>query len=355
MIFYLLVFLTSFVISLVVIPLLIKLSHRFNIFDRLDLRKIHGRPISRIGGLGIFVSFIITLSIYLRRVEVDVRFSIPVYLIALCLSFALGFIDDLVHIRARYKLIAQIVVAFLAAYSGLLIDQFTLANLFTIKFGYFSYVLTIIWILIYMNAINFIDGMDGLASGVVAIASVFIFIISLIMGNSLISFIALIMLGSVIGFYIFNFPPARIFMGDGGAYFLGFMYSTIALMGVKKSSVAVLFAIPIVLVAIPIVDTIRVVLKRIREKKGVFIADRTHIHHRLLAMGLSTRNILFITYFLTVILGVFSVMIILLPQEYAFIIFILIFLIMFFSYYLIFLFERQIEKVKSENNKKSNM
>jgi UDP-GlcNAc:undecaprenyl-phosphate GlcNAc-1-phosphate transferase len=264
----------------------------------------------------------------------------------------LGFIDDLVHIRARYKLIAQIVVAFLAAYSGLLIDQFTLVNLFTIKFGYFSYLLTVIWILIYMNAINFIDGMDGLASGVVAIASIFIFIISLILGNFFISFIALIMLGSVIGFYIFNFPPAKIFMGDGGAYFLGFMYSTISLMGVKKSSVAVLFAIPIVIVAIPLIDSIRVVLKRMKEKKGVFIADRTHLHHRLLSMGLSTKNILFITYFLTVILGVFSVLIIILPQEYAFIIFILIFLIMFFSFYLIYLFERQIEKVRNDNNKR---
>lgn len=201
-----------------------------------------------------------------------------------------------------------------------------------------------------MNAINLIDGMDGLASGVVALASIFLFVISFILGNTLVLYIISLLFGAIVGFYIYNFPPAKIFMGDGGAYFLGFIYSTIGLMGVKKSSVAVLFVIPIVILFIPIFDAFRVIYRRIREKKDIFTADKNHIHHRLLSLGLTKKTILFITYIITIILGVFSILIILIPPEYAFLIFILIFMIICLAFYVLYIIERQILNKKDRNN-----
>jgi len=348
---YVTAFFTSLLVSGISMPLIIKLSLKLNIFDHPNQRKIHPKPISNIGGLGIFVAFFISFLLFfcLKRFEFPSTINIPLYITAFSLSFILGFLDDIFHIRARYKLIAQIIIAFIASLSGLLIVQFSFFNLITIKFGYFSYFLSIIWIIMFMNAINLIDGMDGLASGILILASIFIFSISIIIKNDFVSFLSIVLFGSIAGFYIFNFPPAKIFMGDGGAYFLGFIFSTFGLMGIKKSSIAVLLIIPLILLMIPILDILQVIFRRIKEQKNIFIADKSHIHHRLLSIGFSTRSILFITYMITIILGVFSVLIVLLPKEYAFLIFVLIFLIMFFSFYMIYLFEKQVLK---KNNKK---
>ena len=225
MLTYILAFILPLSTSIIIIPLLIKLSNKHTIFDKPDLRKIHSRPISRLGGLGIFLSFIVTFYIFflIDKILLVSIFKPHLYFLALFLSFTLGFLDDLISLRIRYKLIAQIVIAFVASLSGLLIEQVNILNLFTIRFGYFSYIITVIWIMSFMNAINFTDGMDGLASGIVIIASIFLLIISLILNNFSVVYIVLILLGSVIGFYIYNFPPAKIFMGDGGSYFLGFM------------------------------------------------------------------------------------------------------------------------------------
>ncbi len=349
---FIIYFFSSFTLATITIPFIIKFSNRYNITDKLDGRKIHTEPISRIGGLAIFLSFIILFLVYILSVKkyILLPFNIYLYLTALILAFLIGFIDDIIKIRARYKLILQIIISFIAGLSGLLITEFSFFELFTINFGYFSYILTIIWIVIFMNAINLIDGMDGLASGIIAIASIFLFAISMLMKNSIVSIISIILLGSIIGFYIFNFPPAKIFMGDGGAYFLGFMYSTIGLMGIKKSSVAIVFIIPIILLLIPVLDILQVAFRRIKEKKNIFVPDKNHIHHRLLDLGFSVKNILFILYLFTIILGVFSLLIVLLPSQYSFTIFILIFLVSFFSFYLLYIFENKVLKINKKDN-----
>ena len=181
--YYLYSFIISFFLSLVTTPLIIKFSRKHSLFDKPGRRKIHDKPISRIGGIGLFLAFVIAFFILFHKIKISINFKIYYYFIALCLSFILGLSDDIFYIRARYKLLAQIVIAFIATLSGLLINQFTFFQLFSINFGFFSYILTMGWIIVFMNAINLIDGMDGLASGVVAIASIFIFIISFLMGN----------------------------------------------------------------------------------------------------------------------------------------------------------------------------
>ena len=352
MILYFVALIIPLIISSASIPFIIRLSDKLRMHDTPSDRKIHKRPISRLGGVSIFASFAVTFFIFINMgyIRTEQFFQTHLYIIAFCLAFALGLLDDMVKIRARYKLIIQIFIAAVASISGLLINRFTFLTVFSIDFGFMAYPLTIIWIVVFMNAINLIDGMDGLASGIIAISSIFIFIISIMNNNIAVSFISLILLGSVVGFYLYNFPPAKIFMGDGGAYFLGFMYSTIGLMGIKKSSIAVLFAIPIVLLLVPILDTIQAIFRRIKNKRNIFLPDKGHLHHRLLDIGFSQKNILFIVYIFSAILGIFSILIVLLPKEYAFLILILILLLVYFSFFLIIQFEKQVQKIKAGNN-----
>jgi len=214
-------FLVSFAVSVVTIPFVLFISKKFNFYDRIDERKIHNGNISRLGGAAIFLGFVI-----------------PFWFIAY-------------PIRARYKLLSQIAIGVLVALSGLTVDSFDFFGLFKYEFGVLSGFLTVIWVILFMNAINLLDGMDGLASGIVFIANIFVFFIALLLGKDLVMSLTLMMAGAILGFYLFNFPPAKIFMGDGGAYFLGFMYATLPLMGIKKTSVATLFLFPLILLLLP--------------------------------------------------------------------------------------------------------
>ena len=346
MLVYIISFFLSCALSFLIIPEVKFISRKLHLFDNPSIRKLHKIPKSRLGGVSIFLSFICTLIIILllKKKIISNEFNIDLYILALTLSFVVGLIDDLINLKPLLKITGQVCVASIAWFSGLLIDQFTLFKYLSIRFSYFSFPVTVLWIVVFMNAINLIDGLDGLASGIVAIASIFIFVISLLVDNGSVSVLSLMLLGSIVGFYFYNFPPASLFMGDGGAYFLGFMYATIGLMGIKKSSVAVLFIIPIILLLIPITDIIQVMYRRIKGRQGIFKADKNHLHHRLLEMGFTVKNILFITYLLTTILGVFSLLIILLPKEYAFIISILVFLVVLLAFSLIYMFEKNYSK-----------
>jgi len=349
---YIIYFLSSSFISASLIPLIIKLSNKYGFVDIPNNRKIHKKPISRLGGLAIFISFLIVFSIILIKYynQLNITFNIKIYIIALFLSFIIGFLDDIKNIRARYKLIVQIIISFLVSLSGLSIARFTFFNFFAINFGLFSHFITIVWIVLIMNSINLIDGMDGLASGIVAIATIFLLIVSILMKNILVSLISSVLLGSIIGFYIYNFPPAKIFMGDSGAYFLGFMYATLGLMGIKKTTIAVLFLVPLVLLFIPIIDVFAVSFKRLKDRKNIFTPDKNHLHHRLLALGFSNKKVLIILYLSTIILGFFSLLIVFIPNKFSFTLFILLFLVVFFLFYLIHQFEKLIKNTINNKN-----
>jgi UDP-GlcNAc:undecaprenyl-phosphate/decaprenyl-phosphate GlcNAc-1-phosphate transferase len=347
----LIIFSLAFIVSAILIPLIIRLSRKHNIYDSTGGRKIHSGKISRLGGLGIFVSFFF-ISVYQLYSVRWLSFSRELYLTALVLAFLTGFADDLFHIRARYKLFMHIIVSMIAVSSGLVFTTVRIYNFTRIDFGHFSYIITIIWIIAFMNAINLIDGMDGLSTGIVLIANVFVFIIAIQSGNTLVASLSAVLGGAVLGFYIFNYPPARIFLGDGGAYFIGFVYATLPLMGIKKSAVLILFLVPMVLMLVPIADVIQVMLHRFKRGRNIFFPDRNHLHHRLMRIGFSTRGILLVMYTYTLILGLSAVLMLNIHPELSLILFGIIVLLLMLSFYLLSSAERVIEIMEEKSDNK---
>lgn len=336
-----------FFISALIMPLLMKFSKTYKIYDSTNERKIHTGNISRLGGVAIFISFF-PVAVYILSGFKN-EFNIYLFICGMLMAFMSGFIDDLKRIRARYKLFSQIIAASFVVASGLMVQDLRIYTVLHIEFGYFSYFITIFWIVAFMNAVNLIDGMDGLSTGIALIANFFVIIISVIMQNDLVFYLALTLECSIFGFYIFNFPPAKIFLGDGGAYFIGFMYSILPLMGVKKSAVLTVFLIPMILMLVPIADVLNVMLKRYRDGQNIFTPDRNHLHHRLLNIGFSTKGILGILYSYTVILGIFSIIMIYSKPEFTIFLLGFIILMIGMSSYTLRKAENVISELKEKN------
>jgi UDP-GlcNAc:undecaprenyl-phosphate GlcNAc-1-phosphate transferase len=342
----------AFGISALLIPVVIRMSRRFNLYDSIDARKIHKGLVSRFGGLAIFIAFVIVGG-YGVFPSLGTVVNKWLYIAALFIAFLTGFCDDVKRIKARYKLLLQIAAAVLVAFSGLTLKAVSIYTFGWFHLGVFSYIITIVWVIAFMNAINLIDGMDGLSTGVVLIANVFIFIVSAMTGNFLVTSLAAILGGAILGFYIFNFPPAKIFLGDGGAYFIGFVYATLPLMGVHKTVVLTLFLVPLVLLLVPLADVLQVMLNRYRRGQNIFFPDKTHLHHRLMAVGLSTKGILFVMYTYTVVLGLSSILIISIPPRYAIILLSIIILLLLLSFIMLASAERVIERLTARISPKS--
>jgi UDP-GlcNAc:undecaprenyl-phosphate GlcNAc-1-phosphate transferase len=297
----------SLIISIIFIPFIIKFSRKYGIFDKICERKIHNGNISRLGGVAVFAAFFPVAVYYMINNGSQANYAL---IAAMAVAFLSGFIDDLVSLRARYKLIIQITAASLAAYSGLLITGISIFSFYRIEFGILSYFITVFWIIVFMNAVNLIDGMDGLSTGTVLVANFFVIIIAAMTGNYMVLTLALILECSILGFYIFNFPPAKIFLGDGGAYFIGFVYAVLPLMGIKKSAALTVFLIPLVLMLIPLTDILSVMYKRYKTGHKIFNPDNNHLHYRLMNLGFATKGILAIVYSFTAILGCFAILLV---------------------------------------------
>lgn len=335
----------SFLISFITIPLIIKLSHRYGMFDFVCERKIHNGNISRLGGVAVFLAFFPVAVYFFMGNGGGGNYLLVAAMITAFLS---GFIDDLVGLRARYKLLIQIASASLAVYSGLLIQNIRIYTFFNLQFGFLSYLITIFWIVAFMNAVNLIDGMDGLSTGLVLIANFFVIIIAVMTQNYRVLTLGVILEFSILGFYLFNFPPAKIFLGDGGAYFIGFIYAIMPLMGIKKSAAVTVFLIPLVLMLIPVSDIISVMYKRFKSGYNIFYPDKNHLHHRLMNMGFSTRGILAIVYIFTGILGCFSLLLVVIKPELTIFMLIFIITIVGLLFFTLNKAEKQIEKLNSE-------
>ncbi|MGQ9844374.1 MAG: MraY family glycosyltransferase [Spirochaetota bacterium] len=324
--------LLSCIVSILLIPIIIRYSNKNGLHDYVNERKIHTGKISRLGGLAIFCGFVASF-VYLVIMDFAVQFNVPLFACAFVLAFFTGFIDDVKPMKARYKLLLQLVSGLLVAISGLQVDKITLSSSITIHFGLFSYITTMLWVATCMNAINMLDGMDGLASGIIIIASVFIAILGYLQGMIVVTLLSIGLIGATAGFLLFNFPPAKIFMGDGGAYFLGFMYAVMPLIGIKKASTLTVFLIPLVLLLVPLIDMMHVVHNRFRGGYHIFLADKNHIHHKLLGIGFSRRSILGVLYSYTAILGCFAVIMFYLQPHFSLIILILLFVLTIITFY----------------------
>lgn len=297
----------SVIISAVLTPFVKKFAIKFNIMDIPDdNRRIHNKPIPLLGGLAIYFSFVITLIFNkgnLTNSEVGLILGSTIIVIG-------GFIDDKYDIRPWCKLLFQTLSAFVLIYFGVKITVVT--NPFSsiyqfVNVGYMYIPLTVIWVVGITNAMNLIDGLDGLAAGVSLICSITLFIISILNGRNEAAMLTIILCGSIAGFLPYNFNPAVIFMGDTGSQLLGFMLASISIEGAIKSAAAFSIAVPILALGIPIYDTLFAVIRRKINGKPIMEADRGHLHHRLLDMGLTQKQVVIIMYMISAILGSFSI------------------------------------------------
>jgi UDP-GlcNAc:undecaprenyl-phosphate/decaprenyl-phosphate GlcNAc-1-phosphate transferase len=258
-------------------------------------RTIHNGSIPFGGGISIYLAFLVSVILisFLLRQNQKMAASLPIFinlLIPATFIFILGLIDDLVELRSRYKLIVEIVAGVLLFASGIKIPLSDIINNPLVEY-FISLFLTISWVVLVTNAINLIDGVDGLAGGITAIASIFLFFFTTLFLNiSVISILYLVLAGSIIGFLVYNFPPAKIFMGDSGSLFIGFLLSAITIISCQKTISACPFIITAILLAIPLTDTGWAIIRRLKKHQGLFHADKEHIHHSFLKAGFSQKK-----------------------------------------------------------------
>jgi len=313
---YLFVYLGSVFVALVITPVVIWLARRLSITDVPDVRKVHAKHISRIGGVAIFLSMMCpTIAVlFLSNVIGDAfRNILPQLIILFCTAgfiFFIGLIDDIrtKGLRARIKFLAQLVAAMTVCVVGIRIKSVAVADWLTLDFGWFSWPLTLLWIVGITNAINLSDGLDGLAAGISAVACGVIAIFAIHSGQVVMAVLMLALLGSLSGFLFFNFNPAKIFMGDCGSMFLGFTIASSSVMCSMKSPALVGLALPVLVLGIPIFDTLFSMLRRFLERRSMFAPDRSHFHHRLLDLGLKQRHVVIVIYAVTLLaagLGMF--------------------------------------------------
>ena len=291
-------------------PLVKRFAHRIGAIDvPKDSRRVHKLPIPRLGGLAIFLGFILSVVFF-----ADINRQVLGILIGSVIIVIVGVIDDIRPLRAYIKLIIQIIAAIVAVYFGVIIDIFSNPFVFSandfIHLGYFSVYITIFWIVAITNSVNLIDGLDGLAVGVSAISSIVMLVIALMVSEDLnVAIILAALTGACLGFMPYNFNPAKIFMGDTGALLLGYVLSTVSIIGLFKFYALVSFAVPFLVLAIPLIDTVFAFLRRLLKGQNPMSPDRGHLHHRLLDMGLSQKQAVAVLYLISGLLGLTAVVI----------------------------------------------
>jgi len=291
------------VVAAIFTPIVKKIAFKFNVLDiPKDARKVHKKPIPLLGGLAIYIAFISTLILKsgkLTSSEMGILIGATIIAIG-------GIIDDKYDIRPRYKLVFQILAAAVLIMFGVEINLVTnpiiSANQY-INLGWLSLPMTLLWVIGITNALNLIDGLDGLAAGVALISSITLFIIAILNNRTDAAILTAILSGAIIGFLPYNFNPASIFMGDTGAQLLGFLLAAISIKGTIKSAAAFAIAVPILALGIPIYDTMFAVIRRKINGKPIMQADRGHLHHRLLDMGLTQKQTVLIMYLISAVLG----------------------------------------------------
>lgn len=307
-------FLIAMAVAYIVTPFVIKLAYKVGAIDvPKDNRRVHKVPIPRLGGIAIFIGFMVSLLVTFRLDK-----KLIAVIIGAAIIVIMGFFDDIKPLSAKVKLLGQLIAAGIVVYSGIKIDFITnpLSYLFDsannpyIQLGIWSYPLTVIWIVGITNAINLIDGLDGLAAGISTISAVTLSIIAIILSQDYMAVMALTLAGATIGFLPYNFNPAKIFMGDTGSLFLGYMLSVISIMGVLKSAAALSIIVPIFAIGLPIFDTLMAIIRRSLSGKSFMEADKGHLHHKLLDKGLSQKQAVLTLYSISAILGFSAVMLI---------------------------------------------
>ena len=316
------VFFITFLIVTFLMPVIKKIAVHVGAIDIPNERKVHKKPIPRLGGLGIYIGFIIGYLLFFKPDSLMNSILIGSFFVVLT-----GIIDDIKPVTPKTKLIGQFVAALIVVVFGKVILKEIDALGLYLNFGIFAYPISIFFIMACMNCVNLIDGLDGLSGGICAIF--YITVIVVLLGKSqfgLEFLLSIIMLASTLGFLVHNFYPATIFSGDSGSMFQGYIISVIAILGFKNVTVTS-FLIPIILLAIPFLDAFFAIIRRSLKGEKITCPDKMHIHHQLLSYGLSQRTVVLIIYAVDLLFAIGSIMYVIGIREVGYIFYAVVFII----------------------------
>ena len=307
----------TFIFVALFIPIVKKIAEFIGAMDIPNERKVHKKPIPRLGGLGIYAGFLLGYMLFgIHSVQMNA------ILIGSFIILVTGIFDDIKPVPAKWKFLAQIVGASIVPlYGGILLQDVSAFGIY-IDFGILAYPVTIIFIVAIINCINLIDGLDGLSSGIASIYFLTIGIIAMLLNNSngLDILLTFIMLGSTLGFLVHNFNPAKIFMGDSGSMFLGFMIAVITLLGFKTIITSSII-IPLFILIVPILDTLCAIIRRKLKGESIGTPDKSHFHHQLLRRNCSVKTAVLIIYLITILFSTASIIWLLVDREIGYIIY----------------------------------
>jgi UDP-GlcNAc:undecaprenyl-phosphate GlcNAc-1-phosphate transferase len=312
---YVTVYFGAVSVAMLLVPIVSRLAKRYGLVDTPGLRKVHGDPIPRVGGVTFVIATLaLVLPVLFLKNDIgrsfrEMRVEFIALLAAAICMFVVGLIDDLRPLRGLIKLSCIVVASLAVCASGATLSSFSVGTLFELETGWAAWPLTVLWIVVITVCMNFIDGLDGLAAGIAAIVCGTIVLLAIWSGQVAMAVLMLALLGGVTGFLFFNFHPAKIFMGDGGSMFLGFLIGAGSVVCQAKTATLVGLAIPFLVLGVPILDVAFAVVRRgVIERRSLFAPDRNHLHHRLLDLGLHQQTVVIVIYAVTVIsasIGVF--------------------------------------------------
>ena len=302
--------LTALVVSFLMTPVVKTFAYKVGAVDvPRDARRMHKVPIPRLGGLAIFIGFMVSVLI-LGGVRGG-NGQIQSILLGAVIIMVLGVVDDIMALPAMLKFVVQIAAALIPALNGVVIQAFSNPNIFSDSLywvlGPLSVPFTVLWIVAITNAVNLIDGLDGLANGVSAISATTMLVIALLASEAQVAIVMAALVGACVGFMPYNLNPAKMFMGDTGATFLGYILATMSIQGLFKFYAVISFAVPFLILGLPIFDTTFAFIRRLAHGQSPMHADRGHIHHRLIDMGLNQKQAVATLYVISAMLGLSAV------------------------------------------------
>ena len=297
----------ALIVALVATPVVKSLAFKMGAMDvPKDNRRMHDHPIPRMGGLAIFLGFLLSVLLF-----AEITPQLRGMLLGSVIIVVPGIFDDIYSLPAMFKFVVQIVAALVAVFSGNVIQTLSNPNIFSSDLywdlGVLSIPVSVIWIVAITNAVNLIDGLDGLACGVSTISSMTLLVISLVVSDAPAAILMAALAGSCIGFLPYNLNPAKIFMGDTGSTFLGYVLAVVSIQGLFKFYTIISFAVPFLMLGLPIFDTCFAFIRRIAHGQSPMHADRSHVHHRLIDMGFSQKQAVAVLYIISAILGLSAV------------------------------------------------
>ena len=300
--------LCAFVVSFLMCPMVKSFAYKIGAIDvPKDNRRMHKKPVPRLGGLAIFLGFIVSMLLFVK-----IDHQMQGILLGASIIVVLGVVDDMSPLRAYFKFCVQIFAALVAVFHGVVIQTLSNPNVFAESpywdLGWLAVPITVLWIVGITNAVNLIDGLDGLACGVSTISAISMLVIALLVSEGDVALVMASLVGACLGFLPFNKNPAKMFMGDTGSTFLGYILATISIQGLFKYYAIVSFAVPFLILGLPMFDTLFAIIRRLAHGQSPLQADRGHVHHRLIDLGFDQKQSVAILYAFSAVLGLTAVL-----------------------------------------------